>query len=341
MAIHGLIRPKSGDARRTPKAAAPHLVSSFPNRTRMKDRFRIFIAALLAAAPLTAAPAPLVALVRTSAGSSQTLWITGNDEQNLTVKDQVEATETRRIPRAEIKSLHVFPTAAMAEAQALFANGNYTAARTKFSALREDFKGLAGIDGNPGTEAAFMELECLRKSGDLEALAKALETFDRNGLVRESQRRQLDLYATWDAVRRKDWPKVESAAREYLKDRQLPGGQRVQMAYCLGQALEAQSKPQEAIDSYQIALVADGSACVEIARDSLLHSLRLYRKDAAVLAAMKSQPPDGPGRQRLLEAAALADLWTTLPGSAGSLPADLAEFLKFRPENAPAPRHKP
>lgn len=300
---------------------------------------RLLIAACLTAAPLMAASAPIAALVRTSTATGQTLWITGSDEQSLTVKNQADATETRRIPRAEIKGLHVFPTAAMAEAQALFAGGSFTAARAKFSALREEFKGLSGIDGNPGTEAAFMELECLRKSGDLEALAKELESFDRRGLVRESQRRQLDLYATWDAVRRKDWPRVETAAREYLKDRQLPGGQRVQMAYCLGQALEAQGKPDEAIDSYQMALVADGSACVEIARDSLLRSLHLYRKDAAVLAAMKS--PDGPGRQHLLEAAALADLWTTLPGSAGNLPSDLAEFLKFRPENAPGTREKP
>jgi tetratricopeptide (TPR) repeat protein len=304
----------------------------------MKARF--LIAAWITVAPLAAAPAPLVALLRTN-GTGQSLWITGSDEQNLICKDQPEATATRRIPRSEIKSLHVFSTPAMAEAQALFVSGSFTAARAKFAALREEFKGLAGFDGNPCAEAAFMELECLRKSGELEALAKALESFDRRGLVRESQRRQLDLYATWDAVRRKDWPRAETSAREYLKDRLLPGTQRVQAAYCLGQALEAQGKPQEAIAAYQMALVADGSASVEIAREAVLRSLRLYRKDAAVLAAMKNQNPEGPGRQRLLEAAALADLWDTLPGSAGTLPAELSEFLKFRPATAPAPKDRP
>lgn len=306
----------------------------------MTARFQFVLLAWIAAAPLMAAPAPIVALVKTN-GSGQNLWITGSDEQNLIVKIQQDATESRRIPRSEIKGLHVFPSPAMAEAQALFAGGSYTAARAKFSTLREEFKGLAGIDGNPAAEAAFMELECLRKSGELEALAKALETFDRRGLVRESQRRQLDLYTTWDAVRRKDWPKVENSARESLKDRLFCGDQRAQAAYCLGQALEAQGKTQEAIDAYQTALVADGGVSLEIMRDSVLRSLRLYRKDAAVLAAMKSQGPEVPGRQRLLEAAALADLWETLPGSGGALPADLAEFLKFRPANAPAPKEKP
>lgn len=305
----------------------------------MRACFRFFIATWILAAPLAAAPAPVAALVKTN-GSGQTLWITGSDEQNLIVKDRPDAAETRKLPRAEIKGLHVFPSPAMAEAQALFAGGSYMAARAKFSALREEFKGLAGIDGNPSAEAAFMELECLRKSGDLEALAKALESFDRRGLTRESQRRQLDLYATWDAVRRKDWPKVENSARESLKDRLLPGTQRAQAAYCLGQALEAQDKPQEAIDAYQTVLVADGGVSIEIMREAVLRSLRVYRKDAAVLAAMKNPGMESPGHQRLLEAAVLAGLWETLPGSAAALPADLAEFLKFRPASAPAPAPK-
>ena len=294
---------------------------------------RLIIAAWLALLPARGAAPPASAFLKAANGEQRTIYIIGLDEQAIRFRESLEATAVRQIANAEVKGLFFFSSPAMAEAQVLFEGRKYAAARGKFAALREDYKNLTGIEGNPAAQAGFMELECLRRSGDLEGLAKALETFDRRGLGGESQRRQLDLYTIWDAVRVKDWPRAEASAREALKDRSLPGSQTVQAAYCLGQALEAQGKPDAAIDAYQTAMTADGGTAVEITREAALKALHLYRKDPAVIAAMKTG--DGPGRGRLLEAAGLAELYGSLPGVGEPLPPELAEFLKFRPESAP------
>ena len=292
--------------------------------------------ACLALLPLgfaTAAEAPAAAFLTPGNGAARMIWITAADEQAIHYKEDPQATKSAQIPKGEVKALQVFATQAMVDARALFECRKYDAARTKFAAIREQFKGLAGLDGNPSAEAAFMELECLRKAGDLEGLAKAFTAFDRRGINRESQRRQLDLYGIWDAVRLKEWSRAENAAREHLKDHSLLGCQRAQAAYCLDLALDGQGKPAPAIEAYQAALTADGGTSVEIAREAALKALRLYRKDPEVIAAMKGST-EGPGRQRLLEAVGVASLFGTLPGLEETLPTDLAEFLKFRPETA-------
>ncbi|WP_035609636.1 hypothetical protein [Haloferula sp. BvORR071] len=280
-----------------------------------------------------AAEAPTAAFLTPANGNPRMIWITSADEQAIHYKESPQATASAQIAKGEVKALQVFATQAMADARALFECRKYDAARTKFQTVREQFKDLAGIDGNPSAEATFMELECLRKSGDLEGLAAAFTSLDRRGINRESQRRQLDLYGLWDAVRLKDWPRVESTAREHCNNPTLLGCQRAQAAYCLGLALDAQGKTGAAIDAYQAALTTDGGTSVEIARDAALKALRLYRKDPEVIAAMKGGN-EGAGRLRLLEAAGLASLFGTLPGLEEALPGDLAEFLKFRPETA-------
>lgn len=292
----------------------------------------VLILALLTAT--AAAQKPAEAFLIDAAGGSQRVWITAATKGNIRYQNQEQGGDSTEAAIAGIASIYLLEPAALSEALDLFQARQYAAAKTKFAAIKTAYHELRSLPDNPATLAGFFEMECLRKSGDLAGLAKALEGFDKSGLTRRNQLRQLDLYALWDAVRLKDWPRLQELATARLKER-LPGGQRAQVAWCLGVAHESQGKPREAIDAYQVALTADGGASEDLARDAALRVMRLYQKDPEVKAAMKewgtpSQDAQSPGHRRLAEAAALADLWELALGTGTPLPAEQKELLKFR-----------
>jgi len=286
--------------------------------------------------PLLAWPAiggamPAEALIQGKDGAGIRVWITAVDAEAIRYTTTPRSADKKEIAMAGVQSVHLFTPLEMTEALVLFHARNYDEAKVKFAAVKEGFKDLAGMPANPSSAAGFLELECLRKSGNLEGLAKAFESFDRRGLLQENQLRQLDLYAMWETLRVKDWPKTEEVAKAHLTER-LPGYQRAQAEYCHGAALEGQGKDSAAIDAYQRAMTADAGASEGIARDAALRALRIYRKDAEVIAAMTAGA--GPGKRKLLEAAGLAEIYEFSLGSGVPLPAELREFLKFRPEAA-------
>ena len=295
-------------------------------------KWSAFVLALLSAT--AAAQKPAEAFLIDAAGGSQRVWITAAANGNIRYQNQEQGGDSTEAAVAGIASIYLLEPAALSEALDLFQARQYTAAKTKFAAIKTAYHSLRSLPDNPATLAGYFEMECLRKSGDLAGLAKALEAFDKSGLTRRNQLRQLDLYALWDAVRLKDWPRLQELATAKLKER-LPGGQRAQVAWCLGVAHESQGKPREAIDAYQIALTADGGASEDLARDAALRVMALHQKDPEVRTAMKqwgtpSQDVQSPGHRRLAEAAALADLFELGLGAGTALPAEQKELLKFR-----------
>ena len=281
-----------------------------------------------------AAQQPAEAFLIDAAGGSERVWITSATHDKVRYQKQEQGGDSTEAAIAASASIYLLEPAALSEALDLFQSRQYATAKTKFAAIKTAYHSLRSLPDNPSTIAGYFEMECLRKSGDLAGLAKALETFDKSGLTRRNQLRQLDLYALWDAVRLKDWPRLQELATARLKER-LPGGQRSQVAWGLGVAHESQGKPREAIDAYQIALTADGGASEDLARDAALRVMRLYQQDAEVKAAMKqwgtpAQDPQSTGHRRLAEAAALADLWELALGAGTPLPAEHKELLKFR-----------
>ncbi|MEK7953322.1 hypothetical protein [Luteolibacter soli] len=267
-------------------------------------------------------------------GDSERVWITTADHDKIRYQKQEQGGDSTEASVSGIASIYLLEPAALSEALDLFQARQYAAAKTKFAAIKTAYQALRTLPDNPSTIAGYFEMECLRKSGDLAGLAKTLEAFDKSGLTRSNQLRQLDLYALWDAARLKDWPRLKDLATAQLKER-LPGGQRAQVAWCLGLANESQGKPREAIDFYQTAITADGGASEDLARDAALRVMRLHQKDPEVKAAMKqwgtpSDDPQSDGHLRLAEAAALADLWELTLGGSTPLPAEQKELLKFR-----------
>ena len=178
--------------------------------------------------------------------------------------------------------------------------------------------------------AAFYELECQRKLGDLDGLAKALRKFVKNPALGGERLRQLEIDALWEAARTKSWDKLDSLANARVLER-LTGDQRAQVAYCHGLALENLARPQEALNAYNTAMTADAGASEEIARQAALGVLRIHLADAEVQAAPTGPPEatrESPGVSRLKEAAAVAALYELNLGAGTPLPAEFKKFLK-------------
>lgn len=274
-------------------------------------------------------------------GEIERVWLIAASAAAIRYKDTAEAVDTKDAKIDDFQSIYILEPPALTEAIELFQGRKYAEAGEKLAAVATTYKAIEELPDNPSTAAAYLQLECLRRSGDLEGLAKALETFDKAGLTREHQLRQLELYAMWDAVRTKDWPRLESIAKERLKER-LPGYQRAQVGYCLGLALDSQDKIIPAINAYNIAITADTGASEELARNAAINALRLYKKDPGVQIAIKlwgtpDENPNTSGHQMLVEAGALAGLYELSLGGGTPLPAESKDLLKYKPQAAAKP----
>lgn len=299
---------------------------------------RIHLTALFSAVAVSAAaqePAfRTPALLIGKSGESREILLleaTGNSFRYRTKESAADPVDGR-IP--EDGSIFVFEPREFSAAMDLYQARKYAEAKEKFIAVKERFKPIRSLENSPAVLAAFYELECLRKLGDLEGLARTLRNFDREPLGREIQLRQLELHFLWDAVRTKSWDRLEALAREWENVR-LPGEQRAQVAWCHGLALEGLNRPTEALSAYQTVLTADAGASEEITRQAALRILSIHKADpevqqAIMLWATKDEDRNSKGRINLTEAAAVAELFELSLGAGTPLPAGFREFLKYK-----------
>jgi hypothetical protein len=220
------------------------------------------------------------------------------------------------------------------KAMDLYQARKYVEAKAEFSAVKKRYAPVKSLTDSYATLAAYYEMECLRQSGDLEALAAALQEFNYGPLTREYQLRQLELYVLWDAARTQSWERLKSLAAERLNQR-LPGDQRAQVAYCHGLALEGLMRTDEALLAYHIALTADAGASAVVTRLAALRALAIYQGDPDVQAAISMRGKTDPvatipasGHSKLAEAGALARLFVMTLGAGSPLPTEFREFLE-------------
>jgi tetratricopeptide (TPR) repeat protein len=225
-------------------------------------------------------------------------------------------------------SVYVCEPTAYAEAIDLYEGRKYLEAMAKFQAVKDQYQPLNSLDDNPSTLAAFYEMECLRKLGDLEGLALALQKFSKTPLTRESQQLQLELYVLWDAVRSASWQRLETLAKERATSR-LPSDARAQVAYCHGLALEGQQRASEALIHYNTALTAGAGASEDVVKRAALRILAIYAADPTVQAAL-DHPANAPATalSRLSQARAIARWFETSLGAGSPLPAQYQRFIK-------------
>jgi hypothetical protein len=260
-------------------------------------------------------------------GSSQSIRLISAAKDSI--RYQVGEAEPLELRLGKGQTVYLLEPQGFSEAMDLYQARKYAEAREKFSAVKQDDVAVQALSDSYASLAAFYEMECLRKTGDLEGLAAALQKFNYGPLTREHQLRQLEIYVLWDAVRTESWERLQSLAREWLNLR-LPGDQRAQIAYCHGLALEGRLRPDEALLAYNIALTADAGASEVVSRLAALRILAIHRADAEIRAAMAElrEPRSIEVRAKLAEAAAVAELFEMSLGAGTPLPAEFREFLK-------------
>ncbi len=289
------------------------------------------------------APFQAPALLLEKSGSTTNAWLVAATKSSIRYRETEVASSTIDARISDYQSIYIFEPREYAEAMNLYQAGKYQEARELFAAVKDRFKPIQALPDSPGALAAFYEMECLRKLGDLDGLAAALQKFDKDPLTRETQLGQIELYVLWEAVRTKDWNRVEILANQRAKTR-LPGDQRAQVAYCHGLALEGLERPDEALTAYQTAMTADAGASEDIARAAALRILSILKADAGVVNAIKDwgtkqENKNSGGYAKLLEASAVATLFEMLLGAETPLPAEFKDLLKYRP--APQEPGKP
>jgi hypothetical protein len=177
-------------------------------------------------------------------------------------------------------------------------------------------------------------MECLRKSGDLVGLGRALAEFKGTSHFDASRLRQLEINQLWVAVTAKDWDRVDDLAGD-LDTGLLPDDQRAQVTFCRGLGLENGGHPAEALIAYNIAMTADAGASEDVARLAALRVMALHLADPEVRSAMDlwgtvEDNRTTPGFFRLKEAVAVAELFEHSLGAGSPLPAELRVFSKYR-----------
>ncbi len=269
----------------------------------------------------------------------QRAWVSAVTGDRLTYYTTAAAVESRQAKLSDVELLWLMEPKEYTAAMALYQARDYTAALKAFNQVRATYRPLATLANNHSALAAYYALECLRKTDQFSALAKALKDFkanERDSLTRPFQRTQLQLDELWVMLDASDWPQIEQTATTLL-GKPLPGFQRAQAAYCLGLALENQQREDEALDAYNVALTADTGASESVARRATIHALQIYLSRDGVAELRNNYPPaegekNVAGLADLQAAGALAVVYDLGAGGADPLPGELADLAQYAPE---------
>lgn len=296
------------------------------------------LATLVSALVLTASAqenvflAPVL-LVEKEDGLRKEAWLIAGTKTAIRYRESELSVDTKDSRISDFRAIYIYEPRDFSVAMDLYQARKYKEAKEKFSAVKARYKPILPMENSPAALATFYEMECMRKLGDLDGLAAALQTFIKDPLTRESHLRQLELYILWDAVRTKSWDRLAILAQERAETR-LPGDQRAQVAYCHGLALEGLNRPQEALFAYETAITADTGASEEITRQATLRILAIHHANPEVQNAIKvwgtnDENKNSKGYSDLKEAAAVANLFEMSLGGGTALPAEYKTFLKF------------
>lgn len=300
-----------------------------------------------AAAPAPAAitPQQAPALLIYEDGSSDNAYIVAATRSEIRYRPTPQAIDTTDMKLSEVQTVYLLEPKMYREAMELYQSRKYAEAKDLFVKVKEMFKPTAALDNNYSTLAGFYELECMRRLGDLEGLAKGVEVFRKDGLMREHHLKQLEIYMFWDALRTKSWQRLVSLGEARLQEK-LPAYQRAQVAFCVANAYEALKQSSKALNAYNTAMVADLGATEEIAEQSAIAIMRIHLENPEVQLAIKlwgtpDENKNSSGFLHLQEAASVAALYNLTLGGGKKLPSTFVPLLKFKPDLAKPEPVKP
>lgn len=306
----------------------------------MKIHFLLTSLLLMAASQLaTAKPLDAPARIYFPDGSHEDVLITAYKNGTTTYKlNERDLNRTRKAAK-DIEAIYFKEVPIFQEAMALFKSRKYAEAKKKFIECAAAYKAVDTAPNNFATQASYYSLECSRRSFDLDTLRSDMEKFRKDALTRPHQLQQLEVNAFWEAVRLKEWTRLNRLANDW-RNRKVTGSQRAQIAFCHGRAYEELAKKDpklvtKALNSYNMALSADFTTSTEIVVASASNALRIYTSDPKVKLAMKLWKTEdanegGVGHQRLLEANAMVKLYKQGGfDKVKALSSDAKELFKF------------
>lgn len=316
----------------------------------MKAAVFFTLAAVLVAVPVVHAQRfQQEAMLMMSQSDFERVWIADATTSKIGYYETERGVDSKAMPISKPQAIWLIEPPEYNEAMELYQGRKYSEAREKFAVVREKFSKLVELPDNHSSLAAYYEMECLRKLGDLDGLKAAQEKFlpvDRQSLTRKHQLDQIELYTLWEAIRVKEWSRLVLLGKEWL-GKDIAGYQRAQVGYCLGLALEGEEKPIEAINAYNIGMTADTGASEKITAEAARNAMRLYLADDSVKLAIKlhgtpDEDPQSAGALRLIEGASLASLYKLTLGGGEPLPSAGQKLIEYLPEDhrkkaAPAP----
>ena len=298
---------------------------------------------LLAVAP-TASAADAAARIMHKDTSNDDVLILEYRKGNIIYKMTKNDLNRKQLAVSELDSIFFYEPVIFAEAMHLYQGRKYAEAKPKFEACQKAFKLVDTAPNNYGALAGFYVLECSRRQFDLSALSDEQTKFRKDGLMRETHLQQLEVNAFWEAVRLKNWERLDRLAEAWRK-RKVTGHQRAQIAYCHGLALEQLAKKDpkltsKALNAYSRALSADFTSSMEIVVKAASNALRMYEADPGLQLAMdlwgtEDENKATTGYQYLLEANALVKLYQKAGfESVKPLSEEYKAFLKYEAPEA-------
>lgn len=275
-------------------------------------------------------------------GAHEDGFILGYKAGTAFYKTSMRSLNILQAKKPKLEAVYFYEPEIFTEAMNLYRERKYAEAKTKFAECETKYKTVDSLPDNYATLGGFYKLECNRKLNDLEALSSELEAYIKDSLTKEIHFLQLEVYSFWEAVRLKDWTRLDALAKGW-ENRKIPAEIRVQIAYCHALALdelqkEDPSRLDEALNAYNRVLSADATASIDLVVKAANGLLRIYSEDPGVKLAMKNWNTDdqnkgSAGFQRLLEANTLVQYYKQVGLNDIQPLAD--EFEKFSEYDAP------
>ncbi len=289
-------------------------------------------------------PAEIAAQTRIEAilipkeGGPVRIWIheVGND--GFRYYDTPQTTALTNFAFNRMRSIFFPESRIFNAAMQQFRARDYQGARESFAKVAEEFRVVRGIPNNPSSRAAFFEIECHRLLGEYAKMSEKMGAFNKSGISRENELRQLELNLMWEAVGREAWDSLDSLVRKHVNAK-MPANQRAQVAYLAGLVEEKKGNTTEAIEAYNEAMIIDAAASEVVARMAALGILRIHDADPEVQTARKvwgtdDSKPNSSGYQKLVEAGAVARIYEAFVSAGSPLPDAFKAYLDFK---APVP----
>jgi hypothetical protein len=241
-----------------------------------------------------------------------------------TYRTNMKSLNILQAKKPALEAIYFYEPQIFTDAMNLYRAKNYGEAKVKFAECEVSFKSVDSLPDNYATLGGFYKMECSRRSGDLDALSAELEKYRKDGLTRDNHYLQLEVYTFWEAVRLKDWARIDRLATgDSWQGRKVPSELRVQLEYCHALALDELAKegPKEdssrwgpVINAYNRVLSADATASIDLVLKAANNLMRIYAEDEGVQLAIKNwkteyEKVSSVGYQKLMEANTLAQFY--------------------------------